>query len=92
MNPTQFNAEDGSGYDFIAGIVLALDAKNPQVAARLLSAFKSWRTMPKEKPLSSSEPRPRSRLFRCAVAQAALRSAVLPMPALPSMTSTPPRR
>jgi hypothetical protein len=57
-------------------------------------AFKSWRTMPKEKPLSSSEPRPRttSRLFRCAVAQAALRSAVLPMPALPSMTSTPPRR
>ncbi|MFZ3326830.1 MAG: DUF3458 domain-containing protein, partial [Methylocella sp.] len=45
MNPTQFNAEDGSGYDFIAGIVLELDGKNPQVAARLLSAFKSWRTM-----------------------------------------------
>jgi aminopeptidase N len=45
MNPTQFNAEDGSGFDFIANIVLALDAKNPQVAARLLSAFKSWRTM-----------------------------------------------
>jgi aminopeptidase N len=33
---TQFNAEDGSGYDFIAKIVLDLDAKNPQVAARLL--------------------------------------------------------
>ncbi|MGH6834816.1 MAG: aminopeptidase N [Methylocella sp.] len=45
LNPTQFNAEDGSGYDFIAGIVLDLDGKNPQVAARLLSAFKSWRTM-----------------------------------------------
>ncbi|MGH6801676.1 MAG: aminopeptidase N C-terminal domain-containing protein, partial [Methylocella sp.] len=45
VNPTQFNAEDGSGYDFIAGIVLDLDAKNPQVAARLLSAFKSWRTL-----------------------------------------------
>ena len=45
MNPTQFNAEDGRGYDFIAGIVLELDGKNPQVAARLLSAFKSWRTM-----------------------------------------------
>jgi aminopeptidase N len=45
MNPTQFNAEDGSGYDFVAKIVLDLDAKNPQVAARLLSAFKSWRTM-----------------------------------------------
>ncbi|HMF06375.1 MAG TPA: aminopeptidase N [Methylocella sp.] len=44
-NPTQFNANDGSGYDFIAGIVIDLDAKNPQVAARLLSAFKSWRTL-----------------------------------------------
>jgi aminopeptidase N len=42
-NQTQFNAKDGSGYDFVVNIVLALDAKNPQVAARLLSAFKSWR-------------------------------------------------
>jgi aminopeptidase N len=54
-NPTQFNAEDGSGYDFIAGIVLDLDAKNPQVAARLLSAFKSWRTMePKRRALAKA--------------------------------------
>src|SRR5208337_1517598 len=45
LNQTQFNAKDGSGYDFIANIVLDLDAKNPQVAARLLSAFKSWRTL-----------------------------------------------
>ncbi|MGH6864363.1 MAG: aminopeptidase N C-terminal domain-containing protein, partial [Methylocella sp.] len=45
LNSTQFNAEDGSGYNFIAAIVLDLDAKNPQVAARLLLAFKSWRTM-----------------------------------------------
>jgi aminopeptidase N len=44
-NPTQFHADDGSGYDFVAGIVLDLDAKNPQLAARLLSAFKSWRTL-----------------------------------------------
>jgi aminopeptidase N len=44
-NQTQFNAIDGGGYDFIATIVLELDAKNPQVAARLLSAFKSWRTL-----------------------------------------------
>ena len=45
LNQTQFNAGDGSGYDFIANIVLELDAKNPQVAARLLSAFKSWRSL-----------------------------------------------
>lgn len=43
-NQTQFNAQDGSGYDFVAASVLDLDAKNPQVAARLLASFKSWRT------------------------------------------------
>ncbi|HUI21788.1 MAG TPA: aminopeptidase N [Methylocella sp.] len=45
LNQTQFNAKDGSGYDFIADIVLDLDTRNPQVAARLLSAFKSWRSL-----------------------------------------------
>jgi len=44
-NQTRFNAPDGSGYEFIVQIVLALDARNPQVAARLLSAFKSWRML-----------------------------------------------
>jgi aminopeptidase N len=44
-NPTQFNRADGRGYEFVADNVLALDEQNPQVAARLLSAFKSWRTL-----------------------------------------------
>jgi aminopeptidase N len=44
-NMTQFNRPDGEGYEFIAEKVLALDEKNPQVAARLLSAFKSWRSL-----------------------------------------------
>lgn len=44
-NQTRFNAPDGSGYEFVTDIVLALDSKNPQVAARLLGAFKSWRTL-----------------------------------------------
>jgi aminopeptidase N len=48
-NQTQFNAADGSGYEFIATIVLVLDAKNPQVAARLLGAFKSWRSLEKRR-------------------------------------------
>jgi aminopeptidase N len=48
-NPTQFNRPDGGGYEFIADNVLALDAKNPQVAARLLSAFKSWRSLESER-------------------------------------------
>ena len=44
-NQTRFNAPDGSGYEFVTAIVLALDARNPQVAARLLGAFKSWQTL-----------------------------------------------
>src|SRR5262249_56360812 len=45
LNQTQFNRPDGAGYAFLTDTVLALDAKNPQVAARLLSAFKSWRAL-----------------------------------------------
>ena len=45
LNQTQFNRPDGVGYAFLADTVLALDTKNPQVAARLLSAFKSWRAL-----------------------------------------------
>jgi aminopeptidase N len=44
-NQTQFNRADGAGYEFIADTVLALDPANPQVAARMLSAFKSWRML-----------------------------------------------
>ena len=44
-NPTRFNAADGSGFTFIADTVLTLDRLNAQVAARLLSSFKSWRSL-----------------------------------------------
>jgi aminopeptidase N len=44
-NQTQFNRADGGGYEFLVDTVLALDPKNPQVAARLLSAMKSWRVL-----------------------------------------------
>jgi aminopeptidase N len=44
-NHTQFNRADGAGYDFVADIVLTLDPKNPQVAARLMGAFRSWRAL-----------------------------------------------
>ncbi|MGF1651206.1 MAG: aminopeptidase N [Hyphomicrobiaceae bacterium] len=45
QNPVQFNRPDGRGYAFVAEQVLAIDAFNPQVAARLLGAFRSWRIM-----------------------------------------------
>jgi aminopeptidase N len=44
-NPTQFNRVDGAGYDFVADFALALDPKNPQGAARLMGAFRSWRAL-----------------------------------------------
>jgi aminopeptidase N len=48
-NHTQFNRRDGAGYDFVAAIVVALDSKNPQVAARLMGAFRSWRALEAER-------------------------------------------
>ena len=44
-NPTQFNRPDGAGYAFLADTILMLDAKNPQLASRLSTAFRSWRML-----------------------------------------------
>jgi aminopeptidase N len=48
-NQTQFNRRDGEGYVFHADTVLALDAINPQVAARQMTAFRSWRALEPER-------------------------------------------
>jgi aminopeptidase N len=42
-NPASFHQADGSGYEFWADSVLALDLINPQVAARLARAMDRWR-------------------------------------------------
>ena len=49
-NPTQFNRADGAGYEFMADTVLALDPNNPQVAARMTTAFRSWRVLESRPP------------------------------------------
>lgn len=55
-NQLRFHAGDGAGYHFIADKVLELDQLNPQVAARLLGAFKSWRQFePKRQALMATE-------------------------------------
>ena len=41
-NTSGLHAEDGSGYRFWAEQVLALDAINPEIAARLARAFDHW--------------------------------------------------
>ena len=42
-NHVRFHAADGSGYAFLADQVLALNATNPMVAARLARGFDRWR-------------------------------------------------
>jgi aminopeptidase N len=44
-NSTGFNRLDGAGYDLLADVVLRLDRQNPQTAARLLTAMRSWRSL-----------------------------------------------
>jgi len=41
-NPGQFHTLDGSGHQWIADAVIAIDARNPQVAARLVSPLTRW--------------------------------------------------
>jgi aminopeptidase N len=41
--PSRFHAADGEAYAFYADWLLKLDARNPQVAARLAGAFETWR-------------------------------------------------
>lgn len=45
-NPGEFHAADGSGHVFWADQVIALNAKNPQVAARMARALENWRHFP----------------------------------------------
>ena len=42
-NHVRFHAADGGGYQFLAEQVIAIDAFNPQVAARMARAFDRWR-------------------------------------------------
>ncbi|MBM6592352.1 aminopeptidase N [Microvirga pudoricolor] len=45
LNQTQFNRADGAGYDFMADLIIRIDDLNPQLAARLLTAFSVWKMM-----------------------------------------------
>ena len=42
-NHVRFHAADGGGYEFLADQVIALNALNPQVAARMARAFDRWK-------------------------------------------------
>ena len=44
-NPSGFHRVDGAGYRLLADRLVALDALNPQVAARLATAFNGWQRL-----------------------------------------------
>jgi len=44
-NPTGFNRADGEGYRFLARQILNIDPRNPQLAARILTSMRSWRSL-----------------------------------------------
>ncbi|HSO46954.1 MAG TPA: aminopeptidase N C-terminal domain-containing protein, partial [Rhizobiaceae bacterium] len=44
-NQTGFNSSDGEGHSLVAETIRKLDAINPQVAARMLTAFRSFRSL-----------------------------------------------
>ncbi|HQT63448.1 MAG: aminopeptidase N [Acidocella sp. 20-57-95] len=42
-NQAKFHDKSGAGYKLLADTIIALDAKNPQIAARLCTVLGSWR-------------------------------------------------
>jgi aminopeptidase N len=44
-NQTGFHRADGAGYQLFADTVLELEKRNPQVAARLATGLRSWRSL-----------------------------------------------
>ncbi|MAT93182.1 MAG: aminopeptidase N [Halioglobus sp.] len=43
QNPVNFHRADGAGYRFLTDVVLQLNERNPQIAARLLTPLTKWR-------------------------------------------------
>jgi aminopeptidase N len=48
-NHVRFHAADGGGYAFLADQVIALNALNPQVAARMARAYDRWRKFDRQR-------------------------------------------
>jgi aminopeptidase N len=48
-NPVGFNRPDGAGYRYLAKVIGDIDPQNPSVAARLATAFRSFRMLEPER-------------------------------------------
>ncbi len=54
-NPSGFNAASGAGYKLVSETIAKLDQINPQVAARMLTSFRSFRSLePERRKLASN--------------------------------------
>jgi aminopeptidase N len=42
-NPLRFHDASGAGYKLVGEVVRALDAINPQTAARIIAVFETWK-------------------------------------------------
>jgi aminopeptidase N len=55
-NQLRFHAGNGEGYALVGETIRALDAINPQIAARMAAAFENWRRYdPKRRALMRAE-------------------------------------
>ncbi|MGB3386923.1 MAG: aminopeptidase N [Pseudaminobacter sp.] len=55
INQTGFHRADGAGYVLFVETVLAVEKRNPQVAARLATALRSWRSLEPERQAKARE-------------------------------------
>ena len=53
-NPSGFHRLDGAGYRFLAKRLVTLDALNPQLAARLATAFNGWQRLETQRRAAAS--------------------------------------
>ena len=49
MNLVRFHDKNGAAYRLIADQIMDIDGRNPQVAARLMSAFNQWKSFDQER-------------------------------------------
>jgi len=45
LNQTGFHRPDGASYQFFADLLIEMDKTNPQLAARMLTVLRSWRSL-----------------------------------------------
>ena len=80
-NPAGFHDPSGAGYRFLADWLLKVDAKNPQTAARMSTAYETWRRYDADRQGMIREQLERIALRVCGNHQPGRRAGSVPHPA-----------